>query len=136
MPTSYKAAFVINARNKGPWVAQAVRGALAQTYPCHIVLSDQGSDDDTFAQMERAAADSPSAAEHKVDLVRCPIGGAYGMVACNLHFDWCIEQTDAEWIFQCSADDNTPWIRCCAGSSARLDRRCHGGGPGRSAMPR
>lgn len=105
MPTSYKAAFIINARNKGPWVAQAVRGALAQTYPCHIVLSDQGSDDDTFAQMELAAADSPSAAEHKVELVRCPIGGAYGMVACNQHFDWCIEQTDAEWVFQCSADD-------------------------------
>lgn len=121
-----KAAFVVNARNKAAHIAKAVQGAIAQTYPCHIILSDQHSTDGTFEAMEAAAAATPMpmvrVAEppeidlvldrdvkevplHKVDIVRCPIEGAYGMLASNQHVKWLAEQTDAEWIFQCSADD-------------------------------
>ena len=42
---------------------------------------------------------------HKIDLVRCQIKGAYGMAAANAHTLWLVEQTKAEWVFQCSADD-------------------------------
>jgi glycosyltransferase involved in cell wall biosynthesis len=98
-----KAAFVINARNKAKWVGDAVRGALAQTYPCEIVLSDQSSEDGTYEAMEKELAQVPK--HHSVKLLRCPVGGKYGMAACNAHFMWCAEQTEAEWIFQCSADD-------------------------------
>jgi len=102
-----KAAFVINARNKAKWVGRAVQGALEQTYPCHILLSDQGSDDGTYEAMEAAveAFKDKMGAEHKVELLRCPLKGDYGMAACNAHIIWLAEQTDAEWIFQCSADD-------------------------------
>lgn len=121
-----KAAFVINARNKVSLVGRCVEAALAQTYPCHILLSDQHSTDGTYEEMERAldanpmpmmrVADAPEidlvldrevkeVPRHKVELLRCPIQGAYGMLACNQHIQWLAERTDAEWIFQCSADD-------------------------------
>lgn len=103
-----KAAFVINARNKAKWVGNAVHGALSQTYPCHIILSDQFSTDGTIEAMTNAAMSSQGVVgnkEHKIEVVPCPIEGKYGMRACNEHFMWAASQTDAEWIFQCSADD-------------------------------
>jgi Glycosyl transferase family 2 len=105
MSTSFKAAFVITTRDKAQWVAQAVRGALAQTYPCHIILSDQHSEDGSYEAMESALEGAPRGAEHKVELKRCPIEGKYGMRAANAHTLWLMDQTDAEWVFQCSADD-------------------------------
>lgn len=121
-----KAAFALTARNKEKYVARAVQGALEQTYPCHILLSDQHSSDRTFEVMEETVANFkmptrkvPRAAPdplvldveydevpfHKVDLLRCPIEGPYCMRSANDHFLWLSQQTDAEWIFQCSADD-------------------------------
>lgn len=121
-----KAAFALTARNKEKYVARAVQGALEQTYPCHILLSDQHSDDRTFEVMEETVANFkmpmrkvPKPAPdplvpdveyeevplHKVDLLHCPIVGAYCMRSANDHFLWLSQQTDAEWIFQCSADD-------------------------------
>ena len=99
-----KAAFAVNARDKEKHVARAVLGALQQTYPCHILLSDQGSTDRTYEVMEETVAkfgDHP----HKVDMLRCPIKGKYGMDAGNAHMTWLVDQTDAEWFVQCSADD-------------------------------
>jgi len=107
MPTeiSYKAAFVINARDKEKHVARAVEGALAQTYPCHILLSDQSSKDGTYEVMAATVETAPRGAEHKIQLLRCPVQGPYSMKANNAHFDWLWRQTECEWIFQCSADD-------------------------------
>lgn len=102
--TSYKAAFVINARDKEKFVAQAVEGALSQTYPCHILLSDQFSKDATYDVMARTV-DKYGPTHHKVELLHCPVEGKYSMRANNAHFDWLWRQTDAQWIFQCSADD-------------------------------
>lgn len=100
-----KAAFIVNARNKAALVGRAVKGALAQTYPCHILLSDQQSVDGTYEAMEKAAAEEVKREAHRVELLRCPVQGAYGMRACNRHIQWLVERTDAEWVFQCSADD-------------------------------
>lgn len=126
MPDKLRAAFVINARNKAALVGRAVKGAITQTYPCHILLSDQSSTDGTFEAMEKAVAETPmpkdrvakppeidlvldreveGVARHKIDLLHCPVQGSYGMTACNQHMKWLIQQTDCEWIFQCSADD-------------------------------
>lgn len=98
-----KAAFIITARDKAKDVGRAVASALAQTYPCHILLSDQHSTDGTYEAMEAAIKDVPE--RHKVELLRCPIDGPYGMRAANSHTLWLMQQTDAEWVFQCSADD-------------------------------
>jgi hypothetical protein len=103
-----RAAFIINARNKVKYVARAVAGALSQTYPCHIYLSDQHSEDGTYEEMQRvvdAHAASVEPSRHTVELLHCPVNGAYGMRSCNQHLQWLIEQAREEWIFQCSADD-------------------------------
>jgi glycosyltransferase involved in cell wall biosynthesis len=122
----HKAAFIITARNKAKDVARAVQGALAQTYPCQILLSDQGSTDGTYEVMEKTVAETPmpmrrvaeppeidlvldrdikEVPRHTVELVRCPIEGPYGMRAANSHTIWLMERADADWVFQCSADD-------------------------------
>ena len=106
----FRAAFVINARDKEKYVAQAVRGALAQDYPCHIILSDQGSKDRTKAVMQEEvdaylAAVGEGSSKHKIEIVDCPVKGEYSMATQNRHVDWLVDQTEAEWFFQCSADD-------------------------------
>lgn len=101
-------AFVINCRDKEKFVGQAVRGALSQTVPCEIILSDQGSTDGSLQAMRDTVRDfGPT--HHDVKIVECPVRGAYGMAAGNAHFDWAWRQTspDCEWIFQCSADDHS-----------------------------
>lgn len=123
---TFKAAFALTARNKEKTVARAVLGALEQTFPCHILLSDQFSDDRTFEVMQETVAafkmptrkvPKPRADDlvldveyeevpfHRVDLLRCPVNGPYAMKTANEHFMWLSQQTDAEWVFQCSADD-------------------------------
>lgn len=101
----FKAAFVVNARDKIKHVEKAVAGALSQDFPCHIILSDQRSTDGTYEKMVDLANTLPRGAEHKVEVVHCPVEGAYSMATQNRHVDWLVDQTDAEWFFQCSADD-------------------------------
>lgn len=101
----FRAAFVVNARDKIKYVEKAVAGALAQDYPCHIILSDQHSTDGTFEKMCELTNSLPRGAKHKVEVLHCPVEGPYSMATQNRHVDWLIEQTDAEWWFQCSADD-------------------------------
>src|SRR5258706_1817788 len=98
------ASFIVNARQKAKYVAKAVQGALSQTVPCEIVLSDQGSTDGTFEVM-RDTVDAIGSTHHQIKLVRCPIETPYGMIGSNAHFTWCVEQTTLPYIFQCSADD-------------------------------
>lgn len=98
-----KATFFVTARDKVKYVSRAVESAFAQTYPCHIVLSDQSSTDGTYEAMEALLPQCPK--QHTVELVRCPIEGEYGMTAANAHTMWAIERASTPWIFQCSADD-------------------------------
>ena len=104
-----KAAFLIIARDKEKFVEKAVMGALAQTYPCEILLSDQSSTDRTLEIMESIAenwqAQVGETSQHKLRVLKCPVPGPYGMRACNEHFMWLARQTEAEWLFLCSADD-------------------------------
>jgi len=99
------AAFIVTARNKAKYAYKAAASALAQTYPCEILLSDQHSDDETLAELMRALDSAPRGAEHKAKVVKCPVEGPYSMRACNEHIMWTVSQVKADWIFQCSADD-------------------------------
>ncbi len=99
-----KVCFCVNARNKSSFVAKAVRGALSQTYQCEVILSDQQSTDGTL-QVIRDTVREFGPTHHTVRILECPIDGAYGMKAMNDHMAWIIEQTDADWVFQSSADD-------------------------------
>jgi hypothetical protein len=98
---------VINNRQKGAFVGKAVESALAQTYPCYILVSDQFSTDNSVAEIERAIATAPRGAEHEVSFVHSQVRGAYGMQACNSHFReaWKRTPADCTWIHQLSADD-------------------------------
>lgn len=118
-----KASFIINARNKAALVGRAVRWALAQTYPCEILLSDQASTDGTYEAMEKEIAGYTG--HHTVTLLRCPIEGAYGMRACNQHIQWLAEQATGEWIFQCSADDYSlpERVKVCMQALENLNRQ-------------
>lgn len=99
-------AFIINVRNKERHIAKAVAGALSQTVPCEIIVSDYGSTDGTLAAAQKAVETWPRAAEHTVRVVECPLGNAQGtMQSMNDHVWWLIGQTDAEWIYQSSGDD-------------------------------
>ena len=102
-----KAAFVINNRNKGAHVYKAVCGALSQTYPCEIIISDQGSTDNSLEEIHRALAECTRGAKHYVRILHCPITGPSCMETGNRHIQWCAQQATpgVEWIFQCSADD-------------------------------
>ena len=101
-----KPAFIIQNRNKAEYVGRAVRGALEQTVPCEIIISDQGSTDGSL-QVIRDAVSAFGPTHHNVRILECPVRGAYGMLACNSHLQWCVEQLQREisWVFQCSADD-------------------------------
>lgn len=105
MASEFAAAFVLNARDKVKYVEKAVAGALAQDFPCHVILSDQHSTDGTFEKMVELSQTLPRGAEHRVEVVHCPVEGEYSMATQNRHVDWLVDQTDAEWFFQCSADD-------------------------------
>ena len=49
-----KIAFCINVRDKEQYIARCVRGALSQTYPCSIIISDQQSVDGTLPEIHAA----------------------------------------------------------------------------------
>lgn len=101
-----RTALVINARQKQDHVARAVHGALSQTLPCSIFLSDQMSTDDTLLQMQRAVeAFGPH--PHELTVLECRVGGPFCMASANAHFSWLVDQVpaDTEYIFQCSGDD-------------------------------
>lgn len=99
-----KPAFSIICRNKAQHVSRAVSGALQQTQPCEIILSDQHSTDGSLEVMKQTV-EQFGPTDHIVRILECPIEGSYGMKAANEHFDWVVKQTEADWIFQTSADD-------------------------------
>ena len=102
-----KVAHIINCRNKGPYVYRTVAAALAQVYPCEIVVADFASTDNSRAEIERAIADAPRNAEHEVKFLECNWQTKTSMFEMNKNVDWLWRQTspECEWIFQSSADD-------------------------------
>jgi glycosyltransferase involved in cell wall biosynthesis len=109
-----KAAYAIFAREKAhnaPFVERQVRAAFAQTYPCEILLSDQGSTDGTRELLHRLAAEYAVEQEyrpphHVVRLLDCPETALRGMAGLNAHLAWLQDQTDAEYFIHAAADDD------------------------------
>lgn len=99
-----KVAAVIFCRDKEKFVQRAVESTLNQTHPnLEIILSDQGSMDKSYEIMELCA--TAYKGPHNVRLMRCPDTDPKGMAGLNAHINWVHEQTDAELIVTCSADD-------------------------------
>lgn len=80
-----------------------MRSVLNQTYPCHVVLSDQGSQDDTL-QILRSMA-MAYRGPHKISVLSCPDIEPKGMRGMNAHLDWIMSRTDEDVILITSADD-------------------------------
>lgn len=98
------AVFVRNKAHMAPFLERQVRSAFAQTYPCEILLSDQGSNDGTRELLHRLAAEYKGD-KHQVRLLDCPDVAFHGMAGLNAHVGWLQNQTDAEVFIHACADD-------------------------------
>ena len=99
-----KVSFIVPCRDKAPFVADTVHTVLRQTYsPMEIVLSDQGSVDDTLDIIKSMAYkyDGPNT----VRVLECPKTENRGMVGLNDHLNWIHTQIDSDIVIMCSADD-------------------------------
>lgn len=96
---------MVPARNKERHVQRCIASVLATTYPCEILLSDQGSTDRTREILVQMVAEYQG--PHTVRLVDCPNTEAKGMAGLNAHINWLMDQTDADIIVISAADDIT-----------------------------
>lgn len=97
--------FLVNNLNKERFVYRAVASALAQTIPCEVLITDAQSTDRSWPEIQRALNDAPTGAAHIVRALQAPMKGENNFRSFSEHFMWVLEQTDAEWILQCSSDD-------------------------------
>lgn len=95
--------FLVPARDKARHIEGCVASVFAQTVPCEIILSDQGSEDGTREIMARMAR--AYRGHHKVRLVDCPVTGPRGMAGLNAHLAWLHEECEGDIIMMTSADD-------------------------------
>ncbi len=102
-PLSMQVAHIIPARDKAARVAKTVHSVLNQTYPCHVVLSDQGSTDGTLQIMRDIALEYRG--PHKVSVLSCPDTEPKGMRGMNAHLDWIMSVIDEDVVLITSADD-------------------------------
>ena len=87
-------------------VAQAVAGALSQTYsPLEIILSDDASNDGTFAAMQAAVAGYNG--PHRIKLNRNPQNLGIGA-----HLSHLVSLSKGEMLFVAAADDVSLPRRC------------------------
>lgn len=99
-------AFVVNNRNKSAHVYRCVKGALSQTIACDIIIADFASTDNSRAEIERALAECPREAEHKIEYLKVDAPTVSSMAEMNKNLWWLMmERSSAQWIFQCSSDD-------------------------------
>lgn len=99
-----KVSFIVPCRDKAQFVGDTVHTVLRQTYsPMEIVLSDQGSMDDSLDIMKAAAYkyDGPN----KVRILECPHTESIGMAGLNNHLNWLNTQIEGDIVIMCSADD-------------------------------
>ena len=100
------ASILLIAYNQQATVAQAIAGALGQTYsPLEIVASDDASTDDTFAAMEAALAGY--AGPHRVLLNRNPRNLGIGA-----HLSHLVSLSSGELLFVAAGDDVSLPQRC------------------------
>jgi len=95
----------VNNLNKEKYVYRAVASALAQTTPCEVLVTDAQSTDNSWAEIERAVAEAPRGADHIVRIMQSPVAGANNFRSFSDHWMWAMDQTEAEWVLQCSSDD-------------------------------
>lgn len=96
--------FIVPCRDKAPHVAAAVRSVLAQTYaPMEILLSDQGSEDDTRAIVHDVARSYNG--PNQIRLLDCPYDEARGMAGLNAHLNWLNDQATGDIVIMSSSDD-------------------------------
>jgi hypothetical protein len=87
-------------------IARAIRGALAQTYsPLEIVISDDASDDATFAAMQAAVAGYTG--PHRIVLNRNPRNLGIGA-----HLSFLVGVSTGELLFVAAGDDVSLPRRC------------------------
>lgn len=109
------ASVLLIAYNQQDTVAEAVRGALAQTYaPLEIIASDDASTDGTFAAMEEALAGY--AGPHSVRLNRNPRNLGIGA-----HLSHLVSLSEGELLFVAAGDDVSMPQRCERVVAAWLD---------------
>lgn len=99
-----KVAFWVPVRDKADKLTVTVESVLAQTYPhMEIILSDQGSTDDSLHYMKQLAAQYNG--PNKVKIVQCPDTEPRGMAGFNAHLNWLHKNNDADIVICTSADD-------------------------------
>lgn len=96
-------AHIVPCRDKEKHVAKTVYSVLEQTYPCHVVLSDQGSTDRTFEILMSIARGYRG--EHKLSVLQCPVTEPRGMRGMNAHLDWIMSMINEDVVMITPADD-------------------------------
>lgn len=91
-------------------IIEALQGALAQTVPCEILVSDDASPDQGFARAQAfLAASPPMGAEHTLRVMRQPVN--LGLTA---HLNRLLAEVRGEIIVVMAADDISAPGRCAA----------------------
>jgi glycosyltransferase involved in cell wall biosynthesis len=91
--------FLLFTYNQEAFVREAVLAALAQDYsPMEIIISDDGSRDDTFAIIEEVTASYQG--PHRLLVRRNPVN--LGFIA---HFNEVVRISQGEWIIMAAGDD-------------------------------
>lgn len=121
-----KPAFIINNRNKGKYVYRCVAWALAQTVPCEIHIADFASTDNSREQIDKAVAECVRGAEHVVRVSHKDEPTEGNMRSVNRAIQWMVEETQAEWVFQCSSDDYSMARRVAVCMKAIADLKSRG----------
>lgn len=98
-----KVSCLVPVHNKAFFVAHTVKSVFNQTYPCEIILSDQGSTDDSLNILHKLA--EGYIGHHTVRVVQCPHTQVKGLSGFNVHLNWLHDQTDADLLVIVSADD-------------------------------
>ncbi len=100
------AAMLLIAFNQEATIAEAIAGALAQTWsPLEIIVSDDASVDDTFSQMQAALAGYRG--PHRVVLNRNPVNLGIGA-----HLSQLVAMSRGELLFVTAGDDVSLPQRC------------------------
>ena len=95
--------YLIPARDKRSKIELPLKSAFAQTYPCRIIISDQGSTDGTWPFIVDYVRQQNT--RHEVWLMQCPHTPPRGMSAFNIHINWLMDKIREGIVLISSADD-------------------------------